>query len=226
MKINDWPLEDRPREKILSKGGVALTNAELLAIVIQTGSKGVSALDLAKKLLQTYPNLQELHQHLRYRIPPQGLGRAKIAIILAAFELGRRLQLQGQTKTDILNTYEKSKSYLALRLQHHANEVFACLFLDNRLRVIKYEELFHGTINEANVYPREILRRGLLMNAAKLILAHNHPSGNATPSNADLELTNLIKRTLSLVDIQLVDHIIIGAETHFSFAEAALLGLP
>lgn len=224
MPITDWPNEDRPREKLLAKGPPALTDAELIAILFQTGTRGKTALDLAKELLVAHGGIKKLPD-----TPPAsllaktGIGLAKYARIQAAIEIGRRyLNVQIQPG-QIMNSSLLTQRFLADRMQRYPNEVFACLFLDNHLRLICFEELFHGTINEANVYPREIVRRGLIHNAAKMIIAHNHPSGRPQPSQADREVTHAIKDALDLVDIRLVDHIIIGNPDHFSFAESELL---
>lgn len=224
MPITDWPREDRPREKLLSKGGRALTDAELIAIFLKTGTRGKTALDIAKELLVEYGDLKKL-----LRAPPQllmqkqGMGHAKYATLRAAIELGRRYLEENIAAGEVLNNSRATQKFLADRLRDYANEVFACLFMDNHFRLIHFEELFHGTINEANIYPREIVRRGIAHNAAKIILAHNHPSGHSIPSAADREVTQLIKQALALVDIEIVDHIIIGKPDNFSFAEAGLI---
>jgi DNA repair protein RadC len=224
MPITDWPLEDRPREKLLAKGEQALTDAELIAIFLKTGTRGKTAVDIAKTLLVEYGGLKQL-----LRAPPrllmqkQGVGSAKYAALKAACELGRRYLRETLPTGAILNSSQKTQLFLADRLRDYTNEVFACVFMDNHFRLICFEELFHGTINEANIYPREIVRRGLAHNAAKIILAHNHPSGSPIPSKADQEVTNIIKKTVALVDMEVVDHVIVGNPDHFSFAEAGWL---
>lgn len=224
MPITDWPREDRPREKLLQKGEQILTDAELIAIFLQTGTRGKTALDIAKELLKEYGNLKKL-----LRAPPTilmqkpGMGKAKYAALKAAIELGKRYLEENIAIGEVLNSSQATQKFLARQLQDHANEVFACLFMDNHFRLIAFAELFHGTINEANIYPREIVRMGLSHNAAKMILAHNHPSGRAIPSEADKEVTQLIKKALALVDIEVVDHIIVGNPDHFSFAEAGII---
>lgn len=224
MPISNWPITDRPREKLLSKGEQNLTDAELIAILIQTGIRGKSALDIARELLIQHGSLKHL-----LRLPPKkllqnnGLGRAKYATLLAAIELGRRYLNEPLPQGETLNSSQKTRRFIAAALREHSNEVFACAFLDTQLRLISFEKLFEGTIHSTHVYPREIVKRGLAHNAANLILAHNHPSGHTTPSQADKETTKLVKEALALVDINIVDHIIIGNPGHFSFADEGIL---
>lgn len=224
MPITDWPYEDRPREKLLSKGEKTLTDAELIAIFLKTGTRGKTALALAQELLQEYGSLQKLLRtpaHILIKKP--GMGKAKYATLIAALELGRRHLHQKIMTKEKLNNSHLTRDYLKHCLGEYHNEVFACLFMDTHFRLIHYEELFHGTIHSAAVYPREIVRRGLLHNAAKIILAHNHPSGHPEPSSADRQITLLIKQALELVDIEVVDHIIIGNPETFSFADAGMI---
>lgn len=224
MPITDWPEEDRPREKLLRRGSQALTDAELIAIFLQTGTRGKTALDMAKEWLHEFGSLKKCLSAPRAAILQKaGIGHAKYAALLAAIELGRRYGEETIALGETLKSSSITQRFLAAQLRHYPNEVFACLFMDTHFRLLHYEELFRGTINEANIYPREIVRRGLEYNAAKIILAHNHPSGRPTPSDADKEVTQLIKQTLALVDIDVVDHIIIGNPDHFSFAEAGLI---
>jgi len=224
MRITDWPLEDRPREKLINHGEQTLTDAELIAIFIKNGIRGKTALDLAKELLQEYGNLKKLlTTSPTVLIKKHGIGKAKYAALKAALELGKRYRNGQIFLGQVLNNSRIVQTFLAERLQDYKNEVFACLFMDNHFRLLHFEELFHGTIHSAQVYPREIVRRGLAHNAAKLILAHNHPSGLSTPSSADQEVTELIKQSLALVDIEVVDHVIIGSNNHFSFAETGLI---
>ena len=224
MPISDWPKEDRPREKLLYHGASALTDAELIAIFLQSGLRGKSALDIAKELLKEFGGLKKLLQTpAATLIKKRGVGQAKYAAIQAAAELGRRSLSENISPGTILNSSRLSQKFLSDKLRHYQNEVFACLFLDNHFRLLGYEELFRGTINEANIYPRELVRRGLAHNAAKIILAHNHPSGQAAPSPADKDVTQVIRQAMSLIDIEVVDHIIVGHVENFSFAEARLL---
>jgi len=224
MPITDWPKEDRPREKLLRFGEASLTDAELMAIFLVTGVRGRTAVDIAKNLLIENGGLKKL-----LRLPPKtliaapGIGLAKYAALKAAIELGRRYLEEHLKIGETLNSSAATQKFLAHRLRDCPNEVFACLFMDTHFRLIRFEEMFQGTINSANIYPREIVRRGLLYNAAKVILAHNHPSGKAIPSLADKEVTILIKQALLMVDIEVVDHIIVGDPDNFSFAEKGLL---
>jgi len=223
MPITNWPRADRPREKLLEKGEHMLTDAELIAILLNSGTRGKTAVDVARDLLCEFGTLKKLVGAPPSQIKKLGVGNAKYALLKAAFELGRRCLTEQLPTGSVLNNSRMTQQFLADHLRGHPNEVFACLFMDNHLRLIHYEELFHGTINEANIYPREIVRRGLLHNAAKIILAHNHPSGLAAPSRADKNVTSLIKQALSLVDIEVVDHVIVGNPDNFSFAEAGIL---
>lgn len=224
MSITDWPLEDRPREKLLLKGEHILTDAELMAIILKSGIRGKTALDIAKELLQEYGGLRQLlHAPPQQLTGKQGVGTAKYATLKAAIELGKRVMQIHLPKGEVLNNSQITQQFLADRLREYENEVFACLFMDNHFRLIAFEILFHGTFNEANIYPREIVRRGLALNAVKIILAHNHPSGRALPSHADKMVTQAIKQALSLVEMEVVDHIIVGNPESYSFADNRIL---
>lgn len=224
MGINDWPAEERPREKLLQRGPAALTDAELLAIFLRTGVKGKSAVDLARGLLSEYGGLRPLLAAERQQFcASHGLGSAKYAQLQAVVEMSRRQLRESLTRLDALTSPERTRDYLQARLGGYPYEVFACLFLDNRHRVIEYEELFRGTIDGASVHPREVVRRALLHNAAALILAHNHPSGVAEPSQADNAITQRLKEALALIDVRVLDHIIVGAGEMTSLAERGLL---
>jgi DNA repair protein RadC len=224
MTISKWPSADRPREKLLAKGAKTLTDAELVAIFINTGTREQTALDIAKTLLTTFGCLKKLLNAAPHEIrQTRGLGWAKYANLQAAVELGRRYSNDSVPLRSKLNNSKATQQFLVNCLRHYPNEVFACLFLDNHYRLIQFEELFHGTINEATIYPREIVRRALIHNAAHLILAHNHPSGSPDPSEADKNITHHIKQALALVDINVIDHIIIGNPENFSFAEAGII---
>ncbi len=224
MPIKDWPEADRPRDKLFMHGERALTDAELIAIFIKTGVRGKTALDLAKELLMEHGSLKKLlNASATNVIRKKGMGEAKYAALRAAIEIGRRYFHVTLPVGIKLNNSCHTRQFLADRLRDHPNEVFGCLFMDTHFRLICFEELFHGSVNEANVYPREIVRRGIAHNAAKIILAHNHPSGLATPSRADREVTTVIQQALALINIDVVDHIIIGNPDIFSFAEAGYL---
>ncbi len=224
MAITDWPASERPREKLLSRGPGSLSDAELLAIFLRTGVPGKSAVDLARDLLTEHGSLRHLLAAEQNRFcASRGLGLAKYAQLQAVLEMARRHLREGLARTDVLTSPDQTRAYLQTRLSDYPYEVFACLFLDNRHRVIEYEELFQGSIDGANVHPREVVRRALLHNAAALILAHNHPSGVAEPSQADLRITQRLKDALSLIDVRVLDHVVVGAGEITSLAERGLM---
>lgn len=224
QSIRDWPVSERPREKLLARGPAALSDAELLAIFLRTGVNGKTAVDLARELLQAWGGLRPLLEADRKRFcAMHGLGLAKYAQLQAVLEMGRRhLQEQLQREATLDNP-DATRNYLISRLRHHQHEVFACLFLDNRHRIITFEELFHGTIDGASVHPREVVKHALQHNAAAVILAHNHPSGIAEPSRADVQITRRLVEALALVDIRVLDHLIIGDGEGVSLAERGQL---
>ena len=224
MAINDWPEDDRPREKLLSKGPGSLSDAELLAIFLRTGTKGQSAVDLARTLLAKFNSLAGLigASHEDFCAVP-GLGSAKYAQLQAATELSRRA-LAAEIKSGInLSSPTAVRDFLRLSIQNRQVEVFVGLFLDAQNRVIAVEELFSGTLTQTSVFPREVVRRALHNNAAGVIFAHNHPSGVAEPSHADETLTHALKEALALIDVRVLDHFVVGRGTTLSFAERGLL---
>jgi DNA repair protein RadC len=224
MAITDWPEEERPREKLLARGAAALSDAELLAIFLRTGTRGKTAVDLARELLTEFGGLRPLlHAGERQFCASNGLGQAKYAQLQAALEMGRRHLWETLQRGEELRSPDDTRSYLKARLRDYPHEVFASLYLDNRHRVIAFEELFRGTIDGASVHPREVVKRALHHNAAAVILAHNHPSGIAEPSRADQALTQRLKDALGLVDIRVLDHIVVGDGAVTSFAERGLL---
>jgi DNA repair protein RadC len=224
MTIAHWPLNEQPREKILSHGAKQLSDTELIAIFLRTGVRGKTAVDIARELLCEYGSLKKLfNADPEQLFQKRGLGKAKYAMLKAVIELGRRYLEEDITLGEPLNNSLLTKRFIINRLSDYQNEVFACLFLDIQNRMISFDELFYGTINEANVYPREVVKRALKHNAAKIILAHNHPSGSATPSQADVEVTQLLKKALALVEIPIIDHIIVGNQGCFSFAETGMV---
>ncbi len=223
MAITDWAVEDRPREKLLNKGAEALTDAELLAIFLRTGIKGKTAVDLARDLLTESGGLAPLlSADEKSFCQGKGLGQAKYVQMQAVVEMSRRFLQEKMKRGDAMSNVSDVKNYLKSRLQNYPFEVFACLFLDNKHRVIEYEELFRGTIDAASVHPREVVRRVLHHNAAAIVLAHNHPSGVAEPSQSDNQITQKLKDALQLIDVRVLDHFIIGDEV-VSFAERGLL---
>ncbi|MGM0594988.1 MAG: RadC family protein [Pseudomonadota bacterium] len=224
MAIRDWPTEERPREKLLQRGAASLSDAELLAIFLRTGVTGMSAVDLARALLSHFGGLRPLLEADRASFcRAKGLGTAKYVQLQATLELSRRHLLSTLQRGDALTSPEHTRRFLNARLRGYHQEVFGCLFLDNRHRVIEFEELFHGTIDGASVHPREVVRRCLAHNAAAVILAHNHPSGVAEPSRADEQITHRLKEALALVDVRLLDHMVIGDGEITSLAERGVI---
>lgn len=224
MRITDLPEESRPREKLLQRGADALTDAELLAIFLRMGIQGKSALDLAQDLLNDFGDLRSLLNADKTRFcQAKGLGDAKYVQLQASVELSKRYLMSCLQRDNILSSALETRNYLMHELSGRTHEVFACIFLDTKNRVIKFEELFYGTIDAASVYPREVVRRALSHNAAAIIFAHNHPSGIAEPSQADISITDRLKKALHLIDIRVLDHFVIGDGYCVSFAEKGLL---
>jgi DNA repair protein RadC len=224
MSIKHWPEAERPREKLLAQGAHFLSDAELLAIFLRTGIKGKTAVDLARDLLIRFGNLRNLltaNQQEFCNHP--GLGTAKYALLQAVLEMGKRHHWQQLDRGLALTDPSSAQVYIASKLRDHRHEVFACLFLDNRHRVICFEEMFRGSLSGASVYPREVLQQCLHHNAAAVILAHNHPSGICEPSTSDRDITQKLMKTLDLVEIRILDHIIVGDCECYSFAEQGLL---
>ena len=223
LVISDWPMDERPREKLLDRGADTLSDAELLAIFLRTGTRGLTAVDLARKLLDDFGGLKPLLEASEVDFcQRQGLGRAKYAHLQAVMEMARRHLRENIQRGDVLCSPDDTRRYLSSELQSCPHEVFACLFLDNRNRVVAFEKLFHGTIDGASVYPRVVVHRVIDNNAAAVIFAHNHPSGVAEPSMADKQITERLKDALALIDVRVLDHMIIGDQV-VSFAERGLL---
>lgn len=224
MSIRDWPDDERPREKLIQRGAAALSDAELLAIFLRVGVPGRSAVDLARDLLKQHGGLRRLLElDQREFCATPGLGPAKYVQLQAVLELARRHLEDTLQRGDAIQSVADTRRYLMARMRHHPHEVFACLFLDNKHRIIQYEELFHGTIDSSSVHPRQVVKRSLHHNAAAVIAAHNHPSGVAEPSHADENITLRLKDALALVDVRLLDHIVIGDGQVVSLAERGLL---
>ncbi|MDX1513362.1 MAG: DNA repair protein RadC [Gammaproteobacteria bacterium] len=224
MSIRDWPTAERPQEKLLARGPESLSDAELLAIFIRTGVRGRTAVDVARDALTRFGGLRglcEVDFESFCRAP--GLGVTKYAQMSAALELGRRYLASRLEKQDVLASPGDTRRYLEARLKGKSREVFACLYLDNRHRVICFEELFQGTIDGASVHPREVVRRALKHNAAAMIVTHNHPSGVAEPSRADRALTRRLQEAAALIDVRLLDHVVVGDGETVSFAERGWL---
>lgn len=222
MTIKNWPADERPREKLHSRGAAALSDAELLALCLGNGVRGRSAVDLGRDLLIAAGGLRAL---LERGTPTavRGLGAAKKARLAAALELARRCLAEDLTCGEALCSPEETAAYLRARLRGYPYEVFACIFLDSRHRVIAFEELFRGSIAGASVHSREVVRACLRHNAAAVIFAHNHPSGNTEPSASDEAITAELRRALQLIDVRMLDHLIVGAGVPVSMAARGLL---
>ncbi len=219
-----WPADERPREKLLQHGPASLSNAELLAVIIQTGIKGRSALDLARDLLNSYGGISGLMALEQAELCQQpGLGPARAACLAAFQELSQRQLLEQAQAPDSLTSSAATRRYLISKFRFHEHEVFSCVFLNNQHHVVKIEELFRGTIDGAAVYPREVVKRSLYHNAAAVIFAHNHPSGVAEPSQADLAITLRLKEALATIEVRVLDHLVIGANQIVSMAERNML---
>lgn len=220
MSIRHWPAAERPREKLLERGAASLSDAELLAIFLRTGVAGCSAVELARRLLHEFGSLRALLEADQASFSSHlGLGRAKYAQLQAVLEMARRHLAEQLRRDSALESPQAVRDFLKARLRHEAHEVFACLFLDGRHRVLAFEVLFHGSIDSASVYPRQVVKRALAHNAAALILSHNHPSGITEPSQADRMLTQRLKDALALVDVRVLDHFIVGDGEPLSMAE-------
>ncbi|MBL4647623.1 MAG: DNA repair protein RadC [Gammaproteobacteria bacterium] len=224
MTIPQWPEHERPREKLLHKGVKSLSDAELLAILLRTGTQGKSAVDLARGALQQFGSLRKLLTCDRVEFCQiAGLGETKYVQLKACLELGTRYLQEQIQQTDVLSNPCDTYHFLNQRLAHREQEIFACLFLTVKNQVIQYEELFHGTLNHSIVYPRELVKRALKHNAASVIFAHNHPSGDTQPSQADIHLTNTLKVALETIDVKVLDHLIVGGKQVLSFVQQGLL---
>ncbi len=222
--INQWPAGERPRERLLELGAPALSDAELMAVVLGSGTAGASALDIARELLTRFGSLRRLLTADQGTLLDQrGLGPARFATLMAALELARRHYREALRAGPALNAPAATRQFLTAQLRDRPYEVFCCLHLDNRHRLIHFEEVFRGTIDGASVHPREIVRQALHYNAAALICAHNPPSGVAEASQADELITRRLRDALALVDIRVLDHLIVGDNNCLSFAERGLL---
>jgi DNA repair protein RadC len=224
MTTRHSPDAERPREKLLARGAHALSDAELLGVLLGSGIRGCSAVELARALIGEFGSLRALMNAERARFRARcGIGPARYAVLKAALELARRHFREALRVGPALAAPETTRSFLLAQLRDRPYEVFCCLYLDNRHRLLAFEELFRGTIDRAGVHPREVLRQTLAHNAAAVILAHNHPSGVLEPSQADELITRRLRDALALIDVRVLDHFIIGDGTCFSFAEAGLL---
>ena len=220
MLLKSLPKESMPREKLLARGPESLSDAELLAIFLRTGTQGMNVLELADQLINDFGSLRKLFSATEEEFcVHKGMGQAKYVQLQAVLEMTQRYLAETLSRGDALTSPSHTKLYLSSVLRDRQREAFYILFLDNQNRVIKDEVLFEGTIDAASVYPREVVKRALYHNAASLILAHNHPSGVAEPSNADRRITRRLSDALGLVDIQILDHFVVGDGEVVSFAE-------
>ena len=221
MLLEDLPKTTRPREKLLAMGSHTLTDAELLAVMLGTGLPGQNVLQLAQALLENFHGLAGLLQASPADLrAAKGLGgSARRAQLLAVLEMSRRVLLQKMRKRDVMNNPETVKQFLQLQMGAYPQEVFAVVFMDAQYRLLSFQEMFKGTLNQTSVYPREVVKLALEQGAAAVILAHNHPSGDVRPSAADSTLTRTLQTALSMVDVKVLDHIIVGPGIHWSMAE-------
>lgn len=225
MPLKDLPPDARPREKLIARGPGALSDAELLALLLRTGVAGKNVLQLAQELLDRFGGISGLlHASLADLAQVKGLGgSAKRAELAAVLELSRRALAERLKERPVVDSPDAVRSYLRLSLGARRHEVFAVLFLDAQHRLIALEELFRGTLTQTSVYPREVVARALHLNAAAVVLAHNHPSGCVEPSRADETLTQALQAALALVDVRVLDHVIVGADAALSMAERGIL---
>jgi DNA repair protein RadC len=219
MHIHDWPAAERPREKLLARGAAVLSDAELLALFLGSGLRGQDAVATARSLLSAHGPLRTLLERNATDLATlPGIGPARACQLSAALELCNRYLAAGLERGEALTDPGSAGRYFAQRLRGHPQEVFAALFMDTRHRALAFEELFRGTVDGAEVHPREVVRRALAHNAAAIIVGHNHPSGSTEPSAADRAVTARLKQSLALVDIRLLDHFVIGDGAPVSLA--------
>jgi DNA repair protein RadC len=224
MAITDWPEQERPREKLLRAGAKALSDAELLAIFLRVGVVGKTAVDLARDLLQHFHSLNGIFAaSLSEMQQVHGMGASKYCQLQAVLEMSKRALGETLQQVDSFQSAAQVKAFLQLQLSHLLREVFGILFLDAQNRLIAYETMFEGSLMQTSVHPREVVKRAMALNAAAVIFSHNHPGGTAVPSRADERLTQVLKQSLSLVDVKVLDHIIVAGQDTFSFNERGLI---
>ncbi|WP_462401657.1 RadC family protein [Pseudomonas sp. Marseille-QA0332] len=220
MNIREWPITERPREKLLQRGAASLSDAELLAVLLGSGVKGRNVVELARGLLVRFGSLRQVLEADRAAfLGETGLGPVRYSQLQALLEIGRRHLAESIEREPALQGPQAVRRYLKAMLRHERSEVFGCLFLDTRHRPMAFEVLFRGSIDRASVYPREVVRRSLAHNAAALILCHNHPSGNSEPSREEVQLTRMLRDALKLVDVRVLDHVIVGDGEPLSMVE-------
>ncbi|MBQ4834669.1 DNA repair protein RadC [Pseudoalteromonas sp. MMG010] len=224
MRLTNLPNEQRPREKLIKYGAKALTDAELLALFLRTGLPGMNVVELAQHLLNKNKSLHNLfNASMKEFCSQKGLGIAKYVQLQAVLELSQRYLQESCEREAIFNSPTAVYDYLTIQMRGLQQEVFMILYLDSQNRLVKDEILFYGTINSASVYPREVVKAALKNNAAGVIFAHNHPSGIAEPSEADKLITQKLQKALQLIDINVLDHIVVGGENCVSFAQRGLI---
>jgi DNA repair protein RadC len=224
MLLKDLPQDARPREKLLARGAGALSDAELLALLLRSGIRGKNVLMLAQELVDRFGGIAGLlHTSAEALKTVKGLGPAKRAELVAVLELSRRALVQRLEEKPLFSTPQAVRDYLQLQIGGRPHEIFAVLFLDSQHRLIALEEMFRGTLTQTSVYPREVVRRALDLHAGSVVLAHNHPSGTAQPSRADEALTQTLKAALALVDVRVLDHFVVTSHQAVSMAELGLV---
>lgn len=224
MSIKDWPSQERPRERLLKQSAKSLSDAELLAIFLRTGTRNISAVDLARQLLHQFGSLSQLLKASQSDFcAAMGLGETKFTQLQAVMEMSRRVQADGLSQGQTITKAADAANFLIAELGDRPAEVFGALFLDTKHHILAFEELFHGTIDHTSVHPRELIRSVMHHNAARIILAHNHPSGDTTPSQADIELTKSLKNALEMLDVKLLDHLVFGKNAFCSLAERGFI---
>src|SRR2546421_7113453 len=223
MAISDWPPGERPRERLLAQGAASLSDAELIAVLLRTGVRGKSAVDLAREMIERFKGVNGLLAPGADLRSVKGLGSAKRAQLEAAVELARRSMRAELAERAALTSPGAVRDFLRLSLAGREHEVFVCIWLDAQHRVLAVEEPFRGTLTQTSVYPREIVKAALRLNAAAVIFAHNHPSGLAEPSRADELLTRDLSNALALVEVKVLDHFVVAGSHTVSFAERGLL---
>jgi DNA repair protein RadC len=224
MAIPQWPASERPREKLLRQGAQSLSDAELLAIFIGSGTRSRTAVDVGRELLDRFGGIRNiLNANHDLLCQCSGLGSARYALLQASKELGKRYHGEKLLRQGTLSSPQQVSDYLIRQLRDRQREVFVVIYLDNRHRIIQYEELFTGTLSGASVHPREVVKKVLLHNAAAVIIAHNHPSGIAEPSHSDTLITRKLQKALKLIDVALLDHLVIGDGDYVSLSDRGLM---
>lgn len=223
MTPKHLPLPLRPREKLLAHGAAALADTELLALLLRTGCRGEGVFALAQRLIDRFGGWRGLlNASAQDLASVRGLGPAKRAEIAAVREMARRSLAESLRAAPVFDSPQRVKDYAALQLGGRTQEVFAVLFLDTQHRLLQWQEMFTGTLSQTSVYPREVVRRALALNAAAVVLVHNHPSGVAEPSRADEQLTQVLRGALQLVEVRVLDHLVVGHGRVVSMAERGL----